>query len=129
MKNYLSLIGRIFLSLIFIYHGITKVADFEYFWHGLELKGIPLAPMVAIFIVFIELGGGLAILIGFYTRFFTSIMAVYLIGVTLVYYPFWSDFGLFEDFMRNMAIVGGLIIEDYAGAGKNSVDDSHIFDV
>ncbi|HAW52324.1 MAG TPA: hypothetical protein DCX54_08375 [Flavobacteriales bacterium] len=129
MRNYLSLIGRIFLSLIFIVHGTMKVMDFEHFWHGLELKGVPLAPMVSIIVVFIELGGGLAILIGFYTRFFTSIMAIYLLGVTLVYYPFWSDTTLFEDFMRNLAIVGGLIIEDYAGAGKNSVDDSHVFDV
>ena len=129
MRNYLSLIGRIFLSLIFIYHGIMKAIDFETFWHVLNLKGVPAAPLVSIIVVFIELGGGVAILIGFYTRFFTSIMAIYLIGVTIFNYPFWFDMDLLEDFMKNFAIIGGLIIEDYAGAGKNSVDDSHVFDV
>ena len=129
MRNYLSLIGRIFLSLVFIVHGIMKVMDFEQFWKVLELKGVPVAPLLSIFVIFIELGGGIAILIGFYTRFFTSIMAVYLFVVTLVLHPFWFDFDHFDNFIKNFAIIGGLIIEDYAGAGKNSVDDSHYFDV
>ena len=129
MRNYLSLIGRIFLSLVFIVHGIMKVMDFEQFWKVLELKGVPVAPLLSIFVIFIELGGGIAILIGFYTRFFTSIMAVYLFVVTLVLHPFWFDFDHFDNFIKNFAIIGGLIIEDNAGAGKNSVDDSHYFDV
>ncbi|MEQ9063055.1 MAG: DoxX family protein [Vicingaceae bacterium] len=128
MKKHLSLIGRILLSAVFIVEGLLKVFDFERFWHIIELKGMPVAPLVAILVVFIELGGGIAILIGFYTRFFAPIMAVYLFVVTLVSFPFWSDMIHFDDFIRNMAIVGGLIIEDFAGAGPESVDDSHFFD-
>lgn len=129
MKHYLSLIGRIFLSQVFIIHGIMKVMDFEHFWHVLDLKGIPIAPLLAILVVFIELGGGIAIMVGFYAKFFSSIMAIYLLVVTMFYFPFWLDFELyFDGFILNMAIVGGLIIEDFAGAGENSVDDAHLFD-
>ena len=128
MRNYLSLIGRIFLSQIFIIHGIIKVMDFEHFWHVLDLKGIPAAPLLAIVIVFIELGGGVAIMIGFYTKFFSGIMAVYLFIATLINYTIWFDLSHFNDFVMNFAIVGGLLIEDYAGAGENSVDDAHLFD-
>ena len=129
MSKHLSLIGRVLLSGVFIIEGILKVFDFEHFWHVMELKGIPVAPLVSILVVFIELGGGVAILLGFYTRFFSPIMAIYLFCVTLVNFPFWTDMIHFDDFIRNMAIVGGLIIEDFAGAGPESIDGSHFFDV
>ncbi len=129
MKKHLSLIGRIFLSAFFIFKGLINVLSFAQFWHRIDLLGIPLAPLVAMLVVFIELGGGIAILVGFYTRFFSPLMALYLFIATLVVYPFWSDLGHFEDFIRNIAIIGGLIIEDFAGAGPESVDDSHYFDV
>ena len=129
MSKHIALVGRILLSAVFIVEGLLKVFDFERFWHVLDLKGVPVAPLVAMLVVFIELGGGIAILIGFYTRFFSPLMAIYLFFVTIFSYPFWSDMVHFDDFIRNMAIVGGLIIEDFAGAGPESVDESHFFDV
>ena len=129
MRKHISLLGRIFLSSVFIIHGLIKLADFEHFWHVMDLKGIPVAPLAAVIVICIELGGGIAVLVGFYTKFFSPIMAIYLIVVTIVNFPFWSNYDFFENFIINMAIVGGLLIESYAGAGPESIDASHFFDI
>ena len=129
MKRHLSLLGRVLLSGVFISHGLVKIFDFTHYWNVLDLEGYAIAPLIAVLIIVIELGGGIALLVGFYARFFSPIMAVYLITFTIMHYPFWSDFQYFEGFMTQMAVVGGLFIETYAGAGPDSVDGSHYFDI
>ena len=128
MNKHIALLGRIFLSGVFIVHGIMKIANFDSIWHALQFKGFPMAPIVLIIVIFIELIGGIAVLVGFKTRFFSPLMAMYFFVVTIVNFPFWTDLILFDEFIRNMAIVGGLLILEYAGAGKESVDGSHYFE-
>lgn len=128
MQKHIPLIGRILLSQVFIIYGLIKVFDFEHYWHVMELQGIPMAPLVAIIVVAIEVGGGIAILIGFQTRLFSAILAAYLIVLTIIEYPVWENFDHFDNFIRNLAILGGLFIEEYAGAGPDSIDESHLFD-
>jgi putative oxidoreductase len=124
-----AIIGRIAIALLFVIQGGLKIFDFEHFWHQLEFQGFPMAPFVAILVVLIEFGGGLSLILGFNARFFSMIMAIYLLIVSFVELPFWSDFELFEDFVKNIAIVGGLLMVNWHGAGPSSVDESHIFDV
>lgn len=124
-----AIIGRIAIALLFIIQGGLKIFDFEHFWQTLDLQGFPMAPFIAILVVIIEFGGGLSLILGFNARFFSMVMAIYLLIVTFVELPFWSDFELFEDFIKNIAIIGGLLMVNWHGAGPSSVDESHIFDV
>ena len=39
------------------------------------------------------------------------------------------DQNMFELFVRNLAIIGGLFMVNSHGAGPSSVDESHVFDV
>ena len=129
MNTYSAIIGRVAISLVFIIGGIIKVFSFESFWQKLEIsQGVPAAPFVAILVVIIELGGGISLLLGFNARFFSFIMALYLFIITIIQYPFWSDMELFQLFIRNIAIIGGLFMVNSHGAGPSSVDESHVFD-
>jgi len=129
MNTYSAIIGRIAISIVFIIEGLLKVMDFEAFRLRLEIEhGVPAAPAVAILMILIELGGGISLILGFSARFFSFIMALYLLVATIVHYPFWSDFSLFEEFIRNFAIIGGLLMINSHGAGPSSVDSSHVFD-
>ncbi len=136
MNAYSATVGRILIAIVFIIEGALKVFDFEGFWHALEIDdGIPAAPFVAILVVIIELGGGISLILGFNARFFSFVMAIYLLIVTLVEYHAWVnadgnfDQGMFELFVRNLAIIGGLLMVNSHGAGPSSVDESHVFDV
>lgn len=124
-----AIYGRIAIALLFLLYGGYKVYDFEHFWHKLELEGFPAAPLVALLVVVIELGGGISLILGFNARFFSLVMGIYLFIVTFVEVQFWNDMELFDDFLKNIAIIGGLLMVNSHGAGPSSVDESHIFDV
>lgn len=129
MSDNSAIIGRIFIALLFMLYGGYKVFDFEHFWHKLEFDGFPMAPFVAILVVAIELGGGIFLILGFNAKFVSLVMAIYLFIVTVVEVQFWNDFAHFEDFLKNIAIIGGLFMINSHGAGATSVDESHLFDV
>ena len=129
MNQYSAIIGRILMALLFIMEGGKKILSFESFWQQLDLNGFPMAPFIAILVVIIEFGGGISLILGFNAKFFSFVMALYLVIVTFVEVQFWNDFSQFDDFAKNIAIIGGLFMVNSHGAGPSSVDESHVFDV
>ncbi|HEX4004222.1 MAG TPA: DoxX family protein [Candidatus Acidoferrales bacterium] len=121
------LIGRILLSSVFIIAGAGKIAGFSGEEMFVASKHLPL-PAVALGIaMLVELLGGLAILVGLYTRFAAWIVFLYLIPTTLIFHNFWAMQGpAHQDnmlhFEKNVAIMGGLLILATFGAGAFSVD-------
>ena len=72
------LLGRVFLSLIFIVSGFNKITDYAGTQGYMESMGVP-ALMLPLVII-LELLGGIAILIGFKTR----IVALLFIGFNVI---------------------------------------------
>ncbi|MGM8870431.1 DoxX family protein [Psychrobacter sp. 2Y5] len=115
------LLGRVFLSLIFIVSGFNKITDYAGTQGYMESMGVP-ALMLPLVII-LELLGGIAILIGFKTR----IVAILFIGFNVISaLLFHSDFGdqtQMTMFMKNIAIAGGFLLLFAHGAGSYSVDN------
>ncbi len=115
------LLGRVFLSLIFIVSGFNKITDYAGTQGYMESMGVP-ALMLPLVII-LELLGGIAILIGFKTR----IVALLFIGFNVISaLLFHSDFGDQKQmtmFMKNIAIAGGFLLLFAQGAGAYSVDN------
>lgn len=126
-NSIVALIGRILLSAIFILSGISKFSGFAGTAQYLDTKGMPL-PSVALGIALaIELLGGLAILVGFHARVAAWIVFLYLIPTTLLFHNFWALQGEARmdnhiHFMKNLAIMGGLLLLAAHGAGGCSHD-------
>ena len=127
--GFVPLLGRILLSSVFILAGIGKVGGFSGEEMFLASKHFPL-PAVALGIAMIvELVGGLAILVGLYTRFTAWIVFLYLIPTTFLFHNFWTMEGAARQdniihFEKNLAIMGGLLILATFGAGGFSVDSA-----
>ncbi len=127
IQRFSPLGGRILLSLIFLAGAYWKIKYWGPTVAMLDLKGIP-APAVALAgATILELVGGLALLVGLKARFAALVLFVYVVPVTLIMHNF---LGL-EDaerqnqmihFMKNLAIMGGLLMVTAAGAGPFSVD-------
>ncbi|WP_025646801.1 MULTISPECIES: DoxX family protein [unclassified Psychrobacter] len=115
------LLGRVFLSLMFIVSGFNKITDYAGTQGYMESMGVP-ALMLPLVII-LELLGGIAILIGFKTR----IVALLFIGFNVISaLLFHSDFGdqtQMTMFMKNIAIAGGFLLLFAQGAGAYSVDN------
>lgn len=123
MKDYIALGGRILLALIFIMSGISKITDFEGTLAYMSAYGMPLTWLFALGAIALELVGGISLIAGFLTRLGALALIVFLIPTTLIFHTDFADKLQMIMFMKNLAIIGGLLMVFSFGAGKISVDE------
>ena len=127
MREYLPLLGRGGIALIFVVQGLHKIMEFPEVMLELQGKSLPLAGLILVFVIIIELLGGIMIMLGYKTKFCASVMSVYLILVTCIFHPIWLDLSYFSDFVKNIAIIGALFTLAYHGSGPKSMDSHHLW--
>ena len=117
-----TLISRILLSILFIPAGFGKLSNIggtAGFFAGL---GLPVPTVTAVVVGLIELLGGLAILIGFKTRYAAILLGIFAIASALVAHLVPWDQANQINFFKNLAIAGGFFVLAQYGAGALSVD-------
>lgn len=118
----LKLIGRVLLSVIFILAGFGKIGAFAGTAGYVASVGIPMAELVTVLVIILELGGGLLLLVGFKTRIVAFLLAIFTILAALLFHNNFSDQTQMSIFLKNLAIAGGLFYVKATGAGSYSVD-------
>lgn len=123
----LSLAGRILMAIIFVVSGFFKVAGYSQIVGYAAAKGMPLPAVAIACAAAVEILGGIAILAGFKVRIASWILFLYLIPTTFFFHNFWAVQGMerqdnMAHFMKNIAIMGGLLLLAASGAGRLSVD-------
>ena len=121
-------VGRLLLSAIFIASGANKIADWGGTAERMRGEGMVFVPLFLFGAILFELVGGLSILVGWKARLGALALIVFLVPVTLIFHDFWQYEGSERmmqmiQFMKNLAIMGGLFIVLTHGAGPASVDD------
>ena len=121
MSKYSSLIARILLSHIFIMAGISKITGYAGTQGYMESVGVPgmLLPLVII----LELGGGLALLVGWQTRLVSYAVAAFSVIAAVLFHSDLADQTHMIMFMKNFAIAGGLLLLAEHGAGAYSLEN------
>lgn len=116
-------IGRLFLSMIFIFSGFTKITGYAATQGYMESMGVPdtLLPLV----IALELFGGIAVLLGFKARLIALLFVGFNIISALLFHQFWIDESQMNPFMKNIAIAGGFLMIFAHGAGAYSIDHSN----
>ena len=116
-------IGRLFLSMIFILSGFTKITGYASTSGYMESMGVP--SMLLPLVIAVELLGGLAILLGFKARFVAILMAGFSVVSALIFHQFWIDESQMNPFMKNIAMAGGFLMIFAHGAGAYSMDNNN----
>lgn len=124
---YFSLVGRLLLALLFVPAGITKISGFEGTAGYIASVGLPLPQLGAILAIVVEIGAGLALALGWRTRWAALILAVFTVVATFLFHNFWAmpaDRAFLQQlmFFKNIAVVGGLFVVAAFGAGSLSLD-------
>ena len=116
-------IGRLLLSMIFIFSGFTKITGYAATQGYMEAMGVPgmLLPLV----IAVKLLGGIAILLGFKARLVAILMAGFSVVSALLFHQFWIDESQMNPFMKNIAMAGGFLMIFAHGAGAYSIDNSN----
>jgi putative oxidoreductase len=130
MKNQsdaLALVGRILLALIFVQSGSQKLMAFSGVAAGIAGKGLPMPEVLAVLTVVIEVGAGLLLIVGWKARWAAFLLFLFIIPVSLVYHNFWAMDAAQAamnkiQFMKNVSIMGGMLVTVAFGPGRYSVD-------
>jgi putative oxidoreductase len=126
-RDTLLLLARLALGAIFVQSGFGKLTDLAGFTAGLEGMGVPLAAVLAPLGAVVEFFGGLALVLGAWTRPAAILVAGFTVAATLIAHRFWAVPAEQQamqtiQFMKNLAIVGGLLAVVAAGGGRFGVD-------
>jgi putative oxidoreductase len=122
LKTYLPPLGRLLLSSLFIWDGINQLlspgVSAQYFAN----VHVPL-PDVAIWIsIIIHLVGGIALLVGFKTRWAAALLALLSVATAFgVHLPVGDQNNLIH-FYKNLVMTGGFLYVIAFGAGAVSID-------
>ena len=119
------MLGRMGLALIFVVLGLEKCVNFDGDVLDLEAYGVPMASVLMFVSLIVELLGGLLVLVGYKTKMVAYVLSIYLVPTTLIFHPIWLEGTHIEDFMKNIGIVGGLLLLAYNGPGPKSIDAVH----
>lgn len=120
MNAYLSLLGRAGLSLIFLISGWDKIVGYAGTQQYMESVGVPGALLSLV--IALELGGGLAILTGAFTRWAAIALALFSIASAALFHADFADPMQAINFWKNLAMAGGFLVLAANGPGRLSLD-------
>ena len=123
------LVGRLLLGLYFILPGLQKVFQFDTMSQYMAKHGVPMISFLLVVTIVLQLAGGVAVIIGYKTRLAAFVLAGLTLVISLYMHSFWSlpegssVAHETQNFVKNMAIMAGLLVLAAQGAGAVSVDN------
>ena len=120
MTNILDLVGRIFISLIFLLSGFSKIGNYEGtvgWMESLGMPGIFLIPAIAL-----EIIAPIFIIIGYKVKISATLLSLFCIATAIIFHNDFSNQMQFISFMKNIGLAGGFLFLVINGAKNFSLD-------
>jgi putative oxidoreductase len=122
-QNSLTLLGRLALAALFLPAGLSKISGFEGTVGYINSVGLPFASLAAVVAIVIEIGGGLALISGLFSRTASLILAAFTALATVSFHAYWAvpaEQAFMQQLMfyKNVGVIGGLLVLAAHGAGS-----------
>lgn len=121
-QNAVVLLGRILLSIIFITAGYGKLTGFSGTVGYFGSIGLPVPALTTALVIALELVGGIAVLLGFFTRPAAYALAAFSVASAFVGHFDFADQMQSIMFMKNLSMAGGFLVLAAFGPGSLSID-------
>nr|WP_236675687.1 DoxX family protein [Pseudomonas mediterranea] len=122
MSSSVALSGRILLSAIFLLSGVSKIGASAGMIAYIESVGLPFPSLALAIAILVEVGGGIALILGYRTRLVAAGLALFSVATALAFHNQLGDQNQFIHFFKNIAMAGGLLQVVAFGAGRFSLD-------
>ena len=119
-RNSADLAGRILIAAIFLIAGAGKIGAYAGTQGYMQAHGLPGALLPAV--IALEIGGGLLVVAGAWTRVAALALAGFSVLAALIFHANFADAMQQINFLKNLAIAGGFLLLAANGAGAWSVD-------
>lgn len=126
VRQFGPLAGRILITALFLISGYHKIIGFSAVSGMMAKMGMPLPDLLLVGAIVCEIGGGLMVLLGWHACWGALLLVIFTIPATLMFHNFWAVDpaqyqNQFNHFMKNAAIVGGLLYIMAMGSGPYSL--------
>lgn len=120
MNKVFNIASRVLMSQIFLISGFGKIMGYEGTQAYMVKMGVPgvLLPVV----ILVEFGGGLCLLLGFQVRIVSFLLAGFSIVSAMIFHNNFADQMQLINFLKDLAMAGGLLMFTQYGAGSLSID-------
>jgi len=114
--------GRVLIGVLFLMSGLSKLAAPAATQGYIASVGLPLPALAYAAAVAVEVLGSILLIAGVRTRFVAAGMTVFTLATALTFHKNFADPNQMIHFMKNIAIMGGLLQVVAFGGGKFSID-------
>ena len=120
MIKIFDLIGRVFISGIFLLSGFNKIGNYDGTIGWMESFGLPgflLLPAIVL-----EIVAPILIIVGYQTKIAAAALSLFCIATAIIFHTDFSDQMQFIAFMKNLALAGGFLFLVVNGAKGYCLD-------
>ncbi len=127
LQNFLVLLSRICICSIYLWAGWAKIADWKGTIAYMKSKNFPWISLMLPAAIIFQIAGGLSLLLGIYCRLGALLLIIFTIPAMIKMHNFWQVDDTMRTiektlFMKDIAIVGGLLAIFILGPGIFSLD-------
>jgi len=127
LNRYGPLAARILIAAIFVLSGFSKITGFDGTVGYIASKGLPMPALGAVAAIIVELGGGILLITGWKARWAAAAMFVFTLAAAIFFHNFWAvpadqAQNQMIHFMKNISMMGGLLMVVLYGSGALSAD-------
>ena len=107
MVNFLDLVGRVFISSVFLFSATNKIFNYNgtvQWMEGFDIPGFLLIPTIVIEIIF-----PILIIVGYQTKLAAGILALFCLATGFIFHLDFSNQMQVVALLKNFGLAGGLI--------------------
>jgi len=129
LENACLLTGRLLMGAYFILPGVQKIIGFDKMTNYMEAHGVPMVSVFLPLTILLQISAGAAIVVGYRGKVAAFILAGLTFIISIYMHDFWSMVKGIEqahelqNFIKNIAIMSGLLIVAALGTGRFSLDN------
>ena len=126
-QSWTLLLGRILIGSLFLVEGIRQVMFYAGSVGYFNKLGFPAPEAMVWLSIIIHIAGGILLIVGWRTQWVLWLLLALVVIATAMAHRFWefdaAQYGnQLDHFLKNLAIIGGLLYVITFGAGAMSVD-------
>ena len=120
LSNSLDLIGRLFISSIFLLSGINKIRNYEGSHDWMESLGVP--GVLLIPAIVLEVVAPILVIVGYQVKISAALLSLFCISTAIIFHTDFSNQMQFVSFFKNIGLAGGFLFLVINGAKDFSLD-------
>ena len=120
MIKIFDLIGRVFISGVFLLSGFNKIGNYDGTVGWMESFGLP--GFLLIPAIILEILAPILIIIGYQTRIAAGALSLFCVSTAVIFHTNFSDQMQLIAFMKNIALAGGFLFLVVNGAKGYCLD-------